>query len=1533
MISNILENSEIIINKDDITNSVKCLLLFANENKIKEELTFEKICEMNEIFMNYKTDINFKDNIEIFLNLINNIKKIIDKINILYNNGYPFNKIINLKLNEGIIFSKDDNNKIDLDKLINYFDNINISFKKTQFNYYKENQIIRFFYGKLFMLLLNRINNKKKIESKREINNFLKYISNNIIQKDIDIKDFFVENENNLDEYFIQITKYLNETLLLNKASLEIILKPNYIREDFYYIKGGIYYISYSDIKYLENNIINIYCEITGNYPINTTILICNEEISFEKIYSFLISSFLCEYPVLFSLINLDLMNLSLRNKIISLIEKLNNLFNDRQSSLIIIGKEADNNDIVKKINEISKNRIIILDNKDSKGIKYKYENVEIIKGIKSGLGKSKYIKNHIINELKKKYIYFPIGGVFKRKEIINRLKKLHIEKDSVIHLDLKQTSLYSLLREFLFKLLILKSYDINENIFYLGNNINIIIELPYGFIDYLQIIPFLDIFTQKEFDKMLELRVDIKDKMKIRDSNIQIVSNILKLYYENKINIESVDLESEILLKEEECQIILDRFFKENNFGDNWYQKTMLINFLAVQFIMFTECATLNLELTKGTFTEMNMNNTIVRARPKIIEALINSAILATSGPFDKLIEIENESFKENINFNEINNDRKDIDTINYDSIKGCLFFFNEDKQFFTIISNNPTNEDYDLFLSLFNTQEINDVDDFDLIQKHHLIDYGNLSHEKYIQELRKIFNIPEEINIKEIAKQNDNYTFTRDNFLKMILIYFRIKSNIPVILMGETGCGKTSLIKMLSLLINKGKEKMKIMNIHGGITDNDIINFIKKCEKEIEENKKKEIENEINKFKESKEKKYYKEEIIEKDIIQKIKEEKVWIFFDEINTCNSLGLIKEIMLEKTMNGEKIDDSFVFIGSCNPYRIITKKMKESGLIYQPGKVDKKFPELVYNVNPLPISLINYIFNFGSLTQKDEKIYMSSIIQIYFDKLKKKGEKTNSKKEINIEVNQIEKEKINIVDSIIFCHNYLKGKFDNSLVSLRDIRRFIIFYDWFLKYLINESTQKNIYKNCGNKLLKDCLNLTIYLCYYLRLSDMNLRIDFRIKMGLLLEIDFLELPLKEEKYITSQFIQDNQNEIILNRMLRENLLTLFICINVRQPLIIIGKPGTGKTLSINCINNSMKGEFSDNNYFKRKCGLVIYRYQGSEKTRSEDIINIFKNVRNSMEILKRNNENINNISMFLFDEMGLVQKGENNPLKVLHSELEFNSDKSNKISFVGISNWRLDSAKMNRVLYLLVSEPNNDELVETAINIAEFLDKNLSSKYDYFFCSLAKTYFKYKNLKFDDNKDIKEYFSYYFNDFHGNRDFYFFIKDCMNDLIEQKSNIDYNNSNLILTKIGLKNIEKNFGGLPNIIEIIKSIFLEEFSLSKSNDFNNNYNPINYIQDNLIKDNRFLMLLNNSSLNEFLLSCILKNLKYRNYILIQGSPFISDNENSEKGNIYKEKVLKRIQSLSNGENILLMKNLDSIYPFLFNLFNFWLIIII
>ena len=43
--------------------------------------------------------------------------------------------------------------------------------------------------------------------------------------------------------------------------------------------------------------------------------------------------------------------------------------------------------------------------------------------------------------------------------------------------------------------------------------------------------------------------------------------------------------------------------------------------------------------------------------------------------------------------------------------------------------------------------------------------------------------------------------------------------------------------------------------------------------------------------------------------------------MFFDEANTTDAIGLIKEIMCDNRIKGEPIKESLKFIAACNPYK------------------------------------------------------------------------------------------------------------------------------------------------------------------------------------------------------------------------------------------------------------------------------------------------------------------------------------------------------------------------------------------------------------------------------------------------------------------------------------------------------------------------------------------------------------------------------------------------------------------------------------
>ena len=57
------------------------------------------------------------------------------------------------------------------------------------------------------------------------------------------------------------------------------------------------------------------------------------------------------------------------------------------------------------------------------------------------------------------------------------------------------------------------------------------------------------------------------------------------------------------------------------------------------------------------------------------------------------------------------------------------------------------------------------------------------------------------------------------------MVLLIYRIQADVPVIIMGETGCGKTALIIKLSQLLNNGEKLVEIIKIHPGITDDELL------------------------------------------------------------------------------------------------------------------------------------------------------------------------------------------------------------------------------------------------------------------------------------------------------------------------------------------------------------------------------------------------------------------------------------------------------------------------------------------------------------------------------------------------------------------------------------------------------------------------------------------------------------------------------------------------------------------------------------
>lgn len=163
-----------------------------------------------------------------------------------------------------------------------------------------------------------------------------------------------------------------------------------------------------------------------------------------------------------------------------------------------------------------------------------------------------------------------------------------------------------------------------------------------------------------------------------------------------------------------------------------------------------------------------------------------------------------------------------------------------------------------------------------------------------------------------------NSNFSLTENNLIKLCLLKLFIDSDIPVIMMGETGIGKTFTIKYLGSLL---KYNIKTIDLHGGILEEDILGIMNSI------------------------------------LINIKKNEKFLIFFDEINTTQSMDLLKEMICDRRYKGTPLPKNIRILAACNPYRKLEINMNIKNLALTPKsmKYQTNLSQLTYNVFPISV--------------------------------------------------------------------------------------------------------------------------------------------------------------------------------------------------------------------------------------------------------------------------------------------------------------------------------------------------------------------------------------------------------------------------------------------------------------------------------------------------------------------------------------------------------------------------------------------------
>ena len=993
------------------------------------------------------------------------------------------------------------------------------------------------------------------------------------------------------------------------------------------------------------------------------------------------------------------------------------------------------------------------------------------------------------------------------------------------------------------------------------------------------------------------------------------------KKFYYNNIYIDSN------FINETEGSILLNKYFDTSD--KSYHQIYIYVKVLADQLRKFSN----NYYLMVGNTIEPSI-------RKSVINAFMELTNYFTMGAFSKVLSEQNSSiesknyYNEKEAFNEATEKlSKEDSIINFNQLNDKAFIFiNNDGQSFTIITNAPKKSKiYQNLDKLFNSGA-----KFGAEKEQHLTipDFASMkTNEEFLEVIEKIMDNHTDIQI--LRNKLGSYVFNADNFFKMVQILLRLRTGVPVLIMGETGCGKTSLINAIATINNY---KMLIFNIHAGVNDNEIVQFMKKnnlLEKDIGYD---EFEDDIDNiiFDEdnndnSNLKKNLKNNNIELDKKENNNEQFIIVFFDEFNTCNSLGLLTEIMCSRKCQGINVKKNVVFSGACNPYRKIDKELEEKNRVGSTALIKENSlnynNKLVYAVNPLPYTQLYYIFNFGNLSEEVERKYIYSIVdaEIY--------EYINDK-------SKLEHIKKLMVESFMKAQIFIKERNGKESVSLRETRKFMTIYKFLIKdfrrkvelcknYFHNGENNIEIENRCYKFYLdkdedelahKYCIAATIYICFYIRIYNSKDKIDFQKLMNKLLSLEFISYPNQLQDELISNI--KIEKGIAPNESLRLNLFILFIGIMTKIAIFLVGPPGCSKTLCFNILKREMKGNLSKSKFWKEYPQLIVTSYQGSLTSTSKGIIDAFKDGEKKLKEFSKRNNNLKKsekekgvIICVFIDEIGLCEIAPSNPLKALHVylELDYKNNKDEKLAFVGISNWKLDAAKMNRGIYLNVINPISDigQMYKTASHITNIYDKAFCYKYEELLINLSKVIYNYNSYLNDIHSE--------FINFHGTRDFYNLIKTTAKKIIEKAHNDEIESA--------LFSIESNYNGVTknegfDSADFIKTKFKEFYPNFQGKD---KFGIEECIKNNILdeEDSRYLLLIMKSNLSQYLILNILKELKDENKIVyFLGSLFEDDIYNEA----YSAKAINKIQYYLEQDIILILKNLSTTYASLYDLFN-------
>ena len=1213
--------------------------------------------------------------------------------------------------------------------------------------------------------------------------------------------------------------------------------------------KGELYVVVLEEQSPLTvNAMLSLYENTTNRYPEPYQVIFCGPHTTWEEIQIFLQRCFTQNTYLpresLFCLANVELLTNEVQFELVDFIKKQDTEENDLDHQLAIICRGGDHHHIVEEFSKFRHSISGMSYTEISQRFKSTWPGVKCVTSTLPGLGKTEFIRQEAL-ENGMNVVTFPISGQIDQSKIIQRLKQLGLKDFQCLHFDIGEVDDPVLLDTFLFQLIVTGMVSFGTQMYSL-QNAHVYIEIANSLNDRLrESLVITQCFTRVELQWKNYDDLEVSSKI---TSDIQVVCQYLNVLEQGRL--ESMDIhfsgrQKVKPLSANRCRELLRKYYSTN--ADTTFTAlNTFLGLLADQLRKFSRSAFFEIENLKHMLEDKasGVRRNLLTALLDVSKDFAARSLKTCSSSHHQETPSGTLSAQHMV--------QRVEGMIQWEESNHLLIVFHGvDSQtiaaFYRDKNRVPPNVS-DLLKSQIVKGRSKELDD-----------YKDMSHEELREKLERMARTKPGIQEwQETAERTCSYyALTPDNMLKMILIILRVRANVPIIIMGETGCGKTSLVEYLARTC---QIPFSIYNFHAGRTEEEVKDF---------------IENENNEAR--------------KATGQR------WVFLDEINTCHHLGLINEVMCHHTLYGRPLSKKLILLGACNPYKLRPQENTTTAGLEGKNKTDE-YSELVYRVHPLPESMVDYVWDYGSLTPQDEKAYIQRMVQ-------------NLPPEYRNVLSVL-------VDLLAESQKFIRESENNPFcVSLRDVHRCILLVKWFMEFIKERAKMKKgkngdrrqehlmkyqeLAQEFDNQPVVRSVILALAHCYLARLETDDLRRCYQSRMVQVFSSTTLRFLLRSEEAFSA--IIRMEQEDYLDRMelplgtarnaaLRENVFVMLVSILNRIPVFVVGKPGCSKSLAIQLIRSNLRGKDSKDPFFRTLPHLYVVSYQGSESSTSEGINEIFEKASS----YKKHNKDANVLPVVLLDEVGLAENSPNNPLKVLHSILEPGKGKLPDVAVVGISNWALDAAKMNRAIHLSRPEPTIKDLEETAISLYQvdiISQEEIDAPTRNVLNRLANAYHTYQSEQGHAN-------------FHGLRDYYSLVKSLGG--ADSCNNVDQINVAL----------QRNFGGIP-----IESSKVQEIFNDKLNSLYTSVPVTTLVQENLddLKARHLMLITIGDSAVGILKQNLLQSVKET--ITIFGSRFEEDMSDD-----YNYRILSRIILCMERDCVLILRDLECIYGSLYDMLN-------